>query len=130
MAGACRFHPCDRVCRDRGRLAEPAAGPHLARMSDPPVTVLDHELREEMASALGRAGRRLEAALRRLDDSSEVDRPAHVAEARDALWCLLVQRDAVGLRDGAALLVAHYGIPADVHAGVVVERPRHPRLMR
>lgn len=89
---------------------------------DTPDDVLRLEILEETATSLGRAGRRLEAALAALRTAGE-NRPAALAEARDALWCFTVQRDVLGLRDTAALL-KDYGVPADVSRGIVIEPPR------
>src|SRR5262249_52353425 len=76
-----------------------------------PIAALDYEIAGEKASALGRLGRRLEAALAALaafdaqaggePPSSErrERRDALVAEAGDVLWSFIVQREACGLRD-------------------------------
>lgn len=93
------------------------------------VVALDYEIAQEQASALGRLGRMLEAALAAL---SEHDR-AHpepaagrgqlVADASYALWCFMVQREACGLRDPRPVL-RDYRVPAEVHnrMGIVVGR--------
>jgi hypothetical protein len=89
---------------------------------DAPITVLDHEIAEEKASALGRAGRRLEAALAALSGAAGEARAPLVAEAADALFAYLVQREAIGLRDSRAILREHR-VPADVVARMgVVQR--------
>jgi len=86
----------------------------------PPVA-LDYEIAREQASALGRVGRALEAALAALADydnrQSERDatRARLVQDASDALWCFMVQREACGLRDPRPVL-RHYGVPAEVYA--------------
>lgn len=93
----------------------------LIRMArDTPLSVLDYELQEEKASALGRAGRRLEVALAALEHADDPS-PTFLAEARDALWCYIVQREALGLSTDAALLAA-YRVPPSVHLGITVER--------
>jgi hypothetical protein len=95
---------------------------------DAPVTVLDYELQEEKASALGRAGRRLEAALAALERAHQ-PAPEVLAEARDALWCYIVQRDVLGLSTDAAFLAA-YRVPQSVHMGIAVERVAPRRRWR
>ena len=86
-----------------------------------PVVALDYEIAQERASALGRLGRALEAALLALADydSGQAERDATrtrlVQDASDALWCFMVQREACGLRDPAPVLRA-YGVPGEVHA--------------
>jgi hypothetical protein len=61
---------------------------------------LDYEIAEEKASALGRLGRRLEAALTalaacpRTADSDRTIRDRLVDQAGYALWLLAVQREA------------------------------------
>lgn len=71
-------------------------------------------------SALGRLGRALEAALavlaeyERNHDARDAAHAELVAAASDALWCFLVQREAIGLRDPRPVLRA-YRVPAQVH---------------
>lgn len=77
--------------------------------------VLRYELFEEQAVSLGRAGRRVEDALARLRAHAADDeaRRELLRAASDAVWCFFVQREAMGLRDRAAV-VAQYGIPREV----------------
>jgi hypothetical protein len=84
---------------------------------------LEYELAQEKASALGRLGRRLEAALEALrtfdagatELSVEIrrERRALVAQAGHALWLLVVQRESIGLRDSRQIM-RDYRVPADV----------------
>src|SRR5262245_38011409 len=76
--------------------------------------VLRYELLEEQAAALGRTGRKAEAALAALKahEGSE-GRAELVKAAADAVWSFLVQREVLGLRDRAAI-VAQYAIPPEV----------------
>ena len=90
-----------------------------------PADVLNYELVQEQASALGRMGRALEAALatlREFDDAHpRVDAPASaqqarrtlVAQAGQALWMFVVQREACGLRDSRAVM-RNYNVPSEV----------------
>jgi hypothetical protein len=91
-----------------------------------PAGVLDYEIAQEQASALGRLGRALEAAIEALagfdaqhpaplspDDRKA--RSALVAEAGGALWHFIVQREACGLRDARAVM-RDYRVPAEVQA--------------
>jgi hypothetical protein len=89
-----------------------------------PVAALDYEIAQEQASALGRLGRALEAALAALSDydsahaapaAREAARARLVAAASDALWCFMVQREACGLRDPRPV-IREYRVPAEVHA--------------
>jgi hypothetical protein len=85
--------------------------------------VLDYEIAQETASALGRHGRALEAALKELAEFDVADaqhetydrtaRAALVAAAAQALWQFIVQREACGLRD-AGMVVRMYRVPAEV----------------
>jgi hypothetical protein len=102
----------------------------------PPVDVLDYEIVQEQASALGRMGRALEEALAALRQFDAVDpgadatasaregRRALVAKARHALWMFVVQREACGLRDSRAIM-REYRVPAEVQQcmGIVPARP-------
>jgi hypothetical protein len=78
---------------------------------------LEYEIAQEQASALGRAGRALEAALAALAAHTESDdgaaRVKLVQEASYALWCYIVQREAIGLRDPRPVL-RDYRVPAEV----------------
>lgn len=90
---------------------------------------LDYEIVQEQAAALGRIGRALEAALAALSSydcahperhegaarapSAASARSRLVQDASDALWCLIIQREACGLRD-VQLVVREYGVPAEV----------------
>ena len=84
---------------------------------------LDYELAQEKASALGRLGRGLEAALAALREfdaqpgeptaERRSTRRALVAQAGNALWMFVVQREAIGLRDTRQLM-RDYRVPAEV----------------
>jgi len=98
--------------------------PHLDRFNTP-ADLLDYEIIQEQASALGRLGRGLEAALAKLSEfdaahprseNSPAERQARralVAEAGNALWMFVVQRESCGLRDSRTLM-RDYKVPADV----------------
>ena len=76
--------------------------------------VLRYELLEEQAQSLGRAGRRVEAALAALRAHPGGEgRAALVRAAADAVWGFFVQREVLGLRDRTAI-VAQYDIPREV----------------
>ena len=91
-------------------------------------SALDHEIAQEQAAALGRLGRALEAALAALSEHDGVhadsgDRPGQapagaarerlLRDASNALWCFVVQREAVGLRDQRAIM-REYRVPIEV----------------
>lgn len=99
---------------------------------------LDYEIAQEQASALGRLGRALEAALAALTDYDRshaepkanqptAERTRLVAEAGEALWCFMVQREACGLRDPRPVM-RDYRVPAEVQnrMGIFVGRRRAP----
>lgn len=80
--------------------------------------VLRYELLEEQAQSLGRAGRKVEAALSALAEHAGGEgRAVLVKAAADAVWGFLVQREVMGLRDRAAV-VAQYGVPREVMARI------------
>jgi len=84
------------------------------------VQALDYEIAQEQASALGRLGRALEAALEALADyeARHSQRGAEhtrlLQAASHSLWCFIVQREACGMRDPRPVLSA-YRVPAAVH---------------
>jgi hypothetical protein len=111
-----------------------------------PADLLEHEFAQEKASALGRLGRALEAALAALFEldnggpaaqfpaEQRERRAALVERASIALWHFIVQREACGLRDMRNVL-RDYGVPAEVAArmGAAPAREaarREPRLYR
>ena len=90
-----------------------------------PLDVLEYEILQERAAALGRMGRALEAALARLREfdaahpragapvSAQQARHTVVMEAGHALWMFVVQREACGLRDSRAVM-RNYDVPGEV----------------
>ena len=81
---------------------------------------LEYEIAEEKAAALGRLGRRLEAALAALSacprtaTSDREFRDSLVEQAGYALWLFIVQREACGL--DSAQVMQDYGVPNEVYA--------------
>jgi hypothetical protein len=84
------------------------------------IAALDYEIAQEQVSAFGRLGRALEAALATLAEyernngTRDAARARLVAEASHALWCYIVQREAIGMRDPRPVL-RDYRVPAEVH---------------
>lgn len=90
-----------------------------------PLDVLNYEIVQEQASALGRMGRALEAALAKLPEFDALHPPADVPasaqqarrilvlEAGHALWMFVVQREACGLRDSRNIMKT-YNVPREV----------------
>ncbi|WP_071923698.1 DUF6665 family protein [Chelatococcus daeguensis] len=79
---------------------------------------LQQEMLQESASALGRLGRALEAALAAIEAcdagrGTDADRKRLVRQAGTALWHLVVQREACGLRSSAQLY-RDYRVPQEV----------------
>lgn len=90
------------------------------------TTALDLELAGEKADALGRAGRKAEAALATLAEARAEGRATaelHALRdvAADAVFALTVQRELCGLRSQTDM-VRRYAIPRDVMARVGVSR--------
>jgi hypothetical protein len=90
-----------------------------------PVDVLNYEIIQEQAAALGRLGRGLEAALKDLrefdaahprSEASSEERQMRrtlVMAAGHALWMFVVQREACGLRESRSLM-RDYEVPGEV----------------
>ncbi|ULJ74945.1 hypothetical protein L2W42_32050 (plasmid) [Rhizobium gallicum] len=83
---------------------------------------LEYELASERADALGRQGRKVEAALAKLaastkSDNRTADREGLLNDAAEAVWALFIQREICGLRNNWDL-VTRYGIPGEVLARV------------
>ena len=96
---------------------------------DSPAALLEHEFGQEKASALGRLGRALEAAIAALADfdaqhprsettaDDKRSRAELVSQASRALWHFIVQREACGLRD-MRLVLRDYRVPPEVAARI------------
>lgn len=83
---------------------------------EPADAVIRYELMEEQANSLGRAGRKVETALKALaEHPGGEDRGPVLKAAADAVWGFFVQREVMGLRDRNAV-IAQYGIPREVLA--------------
>jgi hypothetical protein len=98
-------------------------------MSERFVDVIQQEVAEERAGALGRAGRRLEQALESFRDYETSGAPRVHAKRDRLLWELaervhafVVQREACGLRDSRHML-KHFDIPREALARVGARRP-------
>jgi hypothetical protein len=91
------------------------------RLDRAPIDVLNYEIAQEKAIALGRMGRALEQALAKLREfdaahvlaSTQQARRFLVTEAGHALWMFVVQREACGLRDSRAIM-CDYEVPGEV----------------
>jgi hypothetical protein len=79
------------------------------------LDALDYEIAGEMASALGRAGRRVEETLARLREKEEdLDaRPALLRDAAEAVHAYFIQRELCGMRRHDAV-IREYDIPKAV----------------
>ena len=100
------------------------------------LDVLDYEVVQEQASALGRMGRALEAALAALREfdaaptrsdaaaAAQQERRKLVAKAGHALWMFVVQRESCGLRDSRAIM-REYKVPPEVQQcmGIIPAKP-------
>ena len=101
----------------------------LAPKPAPALDPLQHEILAEKASALGRATRRFEAALAKLEASASPEmREALVEQAGEALWHLVIQRELCGFRNDDALM-RDYRVPHAVRLRMGV-RPRSSRGRR
>jgi len=101
-------------------------------MTDQFVDVVQDEIAEEKAGALGRSGRRLEQALeqfrdyeharRRGDSRADAKREALLWDLAERVEAFVVHREACGLRDARRVL-EFYGVPREALARVGVRRP-------
>ncbi|MBP1844819.1 hypothetical protein J2046_003086 [Rhizobium petrolearium] len=95
--------------------------PHSFKASpETGFNVLEYELASERADALGRHGRKVEAALAALaawksEQPGGIDREALVDKASDAVWAFFIQREICGLRNSRDV-ISRYGIPNEVLA--------------
>lgn len=96
-------------------------GSRLAELRWKNVESVQAEIAQEKARSLGRTADALTAALERLAQidaapsaESAGDRAEALAAAGQALWYLVVQREACGLRDVERVL-REYGVPREVY---------------
>jgi hypothetical protein len=101
------------------------SGPGKVSVSDALFDALGHEILAEKASALGRAGQKVEAALARLeahagmparDDAApdpDSQRKALLKAAADAVHAFFIQRELCGLRRHETV-IREFGIPREV----------------
>lgn len=97
---------------------------------------VEHELRHEMASSLGRVGEAIEQILLTMTELRERHAEAPLAgrialarehdglldKAYERLWALTVQREAMGLTDHRSVR-AHFPLPAPLTPGRVPSQP-------
>lgn len=103
-------------------------------MTDEFVDVVQEEIAEEKAGALGRSGRRLEEALeqfrdyeharRRAEPRTDTEREALLWDLAERVEAFVVHREACGLRDSRHVL-KFYDVPREALARVGAKRPRH-----
>ena len=84
------------------------------------ASILDYEIQEERANALGSAGRKVETALEALrafdaQAGAPDERLVLVKAAAKAVWHYFIQREACGIRNQRPA-IEHYGIPREVLA--------------
>jgi hypothetical protein len=95
------------------------------RLHRAPIDVLDYEIAQDCAAALGRMGRALKQALAKLREfdaghprsgtaaSVRQERRTLVAAAGCALWMFVVQRETCGPRDSRTVM-RDYNVPGEV----------------
>ncbi|CAA9301667.1 MAG: hypothetical protein AVDCRST_MAG68-500 [uncultured Gemmatimonadetes bacterium] len=86
----------------------------LSRIAARNVESVQAEIAQEKAASLARMATRLQDALNRLEahDAPE-GRPALVAQAGEALWYYVIQREACGLR-GMESILREFRVPREV----------------
>jgi len=77
--------------------------------------LLDHEIAAEKASALGRAGEKVEKALAKLRQAGPRERPQALKAASAAVYAYFIQRELCGLKRHHDA-IRDYAIPAEVLA--------------
>ncbi len=93
----------------------PAGGASAASFAEISFDALGHEILAEKAAALGRAGERAEACLKRLGEHQDGagDRAVLVRQAADAVYAWFIQRELCGFRRHDDI-IRDYAIPREV----------------
>ena len=99
-----------------------------ARSGAPLLEAFNYEAKQEAASALGHAGKKLEAAVKALlrHDATRGayrDRDELVQEVADLAWSIMIQREAFGLF-AASDIEKHYRVPREAMARMGAVRRR------
>jgi hypothetical protein len=87
------------------------------------------ELQSERAATLARAARALEQALAELEAAAPERREDAFAEAAERLWCVVVQREAIGVLRHDTLFEA-YRVPYEVRLRMGPRRVPGARVRR
>ena len=91
------------------------------------LDAFDAEILAEKAAALGRSGRKVEAALAALEASEAPagsdERETLLDAAAECFWAFLVQREMCGLRDRERV-IRDFGVPREVLNRGGVVKPR------
>ncbi|TDH38503.1 hypothetical protein E2A64_05200 [Pseudohoeflea suaedae] len=89
------------------------------------IAPIEVQASEEQAYSLGKAGRDVEMAIIRLNETSpgSSERDECLWDASDAVWRYFIQREACGVRDHRQA-IRFYGIPGEVLARLGGTRPR------
>lgn len=74
------------------------------------LSMMEAEMMAETANSLGHHGRKVEAALKRLGEAGDADRPEALRHAAREVWKFFIQREMCGMRDHR-LIVREMGIP-------------------
>lgn len=81
------------------------------------MNVLDFEIAQEQAEALGLAGKKLQAAIDRFDNAvrerqSAVDDDSLLSDIASRAWALIVQRELMGFKhENLRWVLEHFEIP-------------------
>lgn len=87
----------------------------LAKVVNPETgqSMVEAEIMAETAASLGHHGRKVEAALKRLEGADEATRPEALKLAAREVWAFFIQREMCGMRDHR-LIIREMGIPEAV----------------
>ena len=97
--------------------------PHIGDVADL-ISPIEQELQGERASAMGIAGRRIEAALAALSDAADsTPLDDKLEAAATAVWYYIIVRESLRFYDHKAAL-RHYDVPDRVMARVGVVKRR------
>lgn len=92
------------------------------------LEAFEYEVMQEVASAIGRIGKQLEASLAALRRHDETERPNTNREellwdAAEKAMALMIQREAFGMRSSSDLQ-KFYAIPREVMIRIGAQRPK------
>lgn len=97
------LHMALRTPKSLAKIVKPETG----------LSMVEAEMLAETAASLGHHGRKVEKAMKRLDEGDYDDRDEMIQTAAREVWAYFIQRELMGMRDHKPI-IKEMNIPAEV----------------